>query len=696
MKLKNSNQSRQDLLTVKTILYLLTIFILLFSVNGNVVLANQINTSKMQFLNPQDIVDNKVQTQAILFNNYLPLILNGLPVPSELNKNAPANGSTGVSLSPVLSWTASANATEYEYCYDTTPDGECSNWISTGTDNYAGLFGLQQGATYYWQARAWNGTVGPIYADGTANSFWSFTTLIILPGAFNKNAPVPGSTEVSLSPVISWNPSTNATRYEYCYDTTYDGACSNWVSTGTNTYAGLWSLQQGTTYYWQVRSWNGTYGPTYANGSSGAYWGFTTVVMNPGAFNKNAPANGATGVSLSPVLSWNPSTNATRYEYCYDTSNDGSCSNWISTGTNTYAGLSGLQQVTSYYWQVRSWNGTYGPTYANGNASAHWGFTTVIMSPGAFNKYAPANGSTDISLSPVLSWTASTNATRYEYCYDTTNDSACSNWISADGNTYVGLSGLQRNTIYYWQVRSWNGTAGPTYANGSNANYWSFLTIPPEGGFWIYPNYIIYEDYGYGHFIGEILNNTTQNAELIGININLWDSSGNFVGKDYGYVSLWLLSAGEKTCFEIWFEYPENFAYLTIDSISYWETEDDRLNISTSNVSGSYNGDYYRIIGFLTNNENISVKANVVDTVYSTTGHVAACSVSYVDPILAPGATNSFDDNYITVPLGLIANNFKVQTDGYESQSLNSEDPEAPPLKFHDPSIYWLTDLSPE
>ncbi len=402
--------------------------------------------------------------------------------PGVFNKNAPANGGTGVSLTPVLSWNTSTNATSYEYCYDTSNDGTCSNWITTGTNTYVGLSGLQQSTTYYWQVRSWNGTYGPTYANGSPDAYWGFTTVIMNPGAFNKNTPIPGSTGVSLSPVLSWNPSTNATSYEYCYDTTYDGVCSTWVSTGTNTYVGLSGLQQGTTYYWQIRSWNGTYGPTYANGSPSAYWGFTTVIMNPGAFNKAAPANGATGVSLTPVLSWNASTNATRYEYCFDTTNDSACSNWISTGANTYAGLSGLQQGTTYFWQVRSWNGTYGPTYANGGASAYWGFTTVIMNPGAFNKAAPSNGSTGISLTPVLSWNASSNATKYEFCYDTSNDNACSNWVSTGTNTYVGLSGLQQGTTYYWQIRSWNGTYGPTYANGSASAYWSFTTIVMQPG----------------------------------------------------------------------------------------------------------------------------------------------------------------------------------------------------------------------
>jgi len=197
----------------------------------------------------------------------------------------------------------------------------------------------------------------------------------------------------------------------------------------------------------------------------------------------------------------------TRYEYCFDKTNDNACSNWISTGTNTYAGLSGLQEGTTYYWQVRSWNGTYGPTYANGSASAHWSFTTILLQPGAFNKYAPANGSTKMILTPYLSWTASARATRYEYCYDTTNDGNCSNWVSTGVDRGVGLPTLQSSTTYYWQVRSWNETYGPAYANGSSTSFWSFRTLDP--GVHVLDNCSMYATTNtYIHLVCEIYNNT--------------------------------------------------------------------------------------------------------------------------------------------------------------------------------------------
>jgi maltoporin len=174
----------------------------------------------------------------------------------------------------------------------------------------------------------------------------------------------------------------------------------------------LSGLSEGTTYYWQVRAQN-TGGTTYANGSSTAYWSFTTqtTVTPPGGFNKTTPSNAATGISTSPTLSWGSSTGADSYEYCYDTTNDNNCSGWTSTGTATTIGLSGLSEGTTYYWQVRAQN-TGGTTYANGSSTAYWSFTTqtTVTPPGAFNKTTPSNAATGISTSPTLSWGSSTGA----------------------------------------------------------------------------------------------------------------------------------------------------------------------------------------------------------------------------------------------------------------------------------------------
>ena len=106
--------------------------------------------------------------------------------------------------------------------------------------------------------------------------------------------------------------------------------------------------------------------------------------------------------------------------------------------------------------------------------------------PGNFNKTAPVNGATGQSANPTLSWGASSGATSYEYCIDTSNDSTCNtSWISTAASTSVGLSGLTPAASYYWQVRA-NNVSSTTYADGGT--WWSFTIASgpsgPTAGFW--------------------------------------------------------------------------------------------------------------------------------------------------------------------------------------------------------------------
>ncbi len=88
----------------------------------------------------------------------------------------------------------------------------------------------------------------------------------------------------------------------------------------------------------------------------------------PGAFNRQAPAGGATNVAINPFLSWGLSAGAAGYEYCYSINNN-TCPAWESAGLHTNAALKTLAPNTTYYWQVRA-NNAGGTTYANGGSWA--------------------------------------------------------------------------------------------------------------------------------------------------------------------------------------------------------------------------------------------------------------------------------------------------------------------------------------
>ena len=99
----------------------------------------------------------------------------------------------------------------------------------------------------------------------------------------------------------------------------------------------------------------------------------------PRPFSKIDPSNGMTNQPDIVVLSWETSIGTASYEYCYDTTNDNTCSNWTSNGSSTSKALS-LSASTTYYWHVRAVNSS-GTTYSNNSPTAFWSFTTSPLTP---------------------------------------------------------------------------------------------------------------------------------------------------------------------------------------------------------------------------------------------------------------------------------------------------------------------------
>ncbi len=98
-------------------------------------------------------------------------------LPGQFGKTGPADGATGRGVATQMSWSASAGATSYEYCFDTINNGACDDgWNSTGTNTSVVESGLAYNTTHYWQVRAINGS-GSTYADGGV--WWSFTTVAV-------------------------------------------------------------------------------------------------------------------------------------------------------------------------------------------------------------------------------------------------------------------------------------------------------------------------------------------------------------------------------------------------------------------------------------------------------------------------------------------------------------------------------------
>ena len=293
-----------------------------------------------------------------------------------------------------------------------------------------------------------------------------------LPGSFNKLSPDDGQNPASFTPTLSWEASTGADYYEYCYDTVDDGSCDSWTNNGNVTSVTLPTLTAGQNYYWQVRAVN-ILGLTYAQDSISDYWLFVVGAL-PANFTKFTPVNGAENQATSLTLSWMESVGADSYAFCYDQSDDEACTNWVGVDTSTSIPIYDLTPGATYYWQVKAVN-TFGETLADDRT--FWSFTVGEL-PGAFSKSSPSNGALGQLTSLTLEWGDSLGAASYEYCYALTT--GCTGWVSTGTVTSAAISGLSYGATYYWQVRAVN-TYGETLADGGT--YWSFTVGTLPGAF---------------------------------------------------------------------------------------------------------------------------------------------------------------------------------------------------------------------
>ncbi|HUX40710.1 MAG TPA: hypothetical protein VMV83_06035 [Rectinemataceae bacterium] len=265
-------------------------------------------------------------------------------------------------------------------------------------------------------------------------------------------APSSDATAVSTTPSFSWNASTGTgVAYSVFVDTVSPPQVQAASGLTTTGYTLSSALAGNTLYYWSVVAVN-------ASGSAPSpVQSFTTAattgVAAPSAPVLTAPANLATGISLSPTLSWNASSGSgVTYDVYLDT-NPNPATKLLSSYTGTSISPSVVANMT-YYWKVVALNG------GGQTSSAVWSFTTLsqtttVAAPTAPTLVAPASGATAVSTTPTLSWNASTGTgVSYTVYLDTANPP-----VTQAASGYTGTSvtvSTSPSTTYYWMVTATN------------------------------------------------------------------------------------------------------------------------------------------------------------------------------------------------------------------------------------------------
>lgn len=106
-------------------------------------------------------------------------------VPNGFSKISPMDAAVNRLVNPWLYWSESTGATGYELCWTRSIVTTCDQrWQPVGNVTAFQLTNLLNGATYYWQVRAVNGT-GTV--DANNGDMWHFTTMPAPPTSSNQS-----------------------------------------------------------------------------------------------------------------------------------------------------------------------------------------------------------------------------------------------------------------------------------------------------------------------------------------------------------------------------------------------------------------------------------------------------------------------------------------------------------------------------
>jgi N-acetylneuraminic acid mutarotase len=412
--------------------------------------------------------------------------------PGAFTLSSPNDGDVINTLTPILIWNLSANATEYKIQIDDEPGFNEPRVAGYGTpiDRSVGNAvvhqvaenALQPGIVYYWRVIAYSKDYLSV-----SSASRRFTTPSP-PSAFLLSTPLNGSTQYTLNPTFTWTGSTGADYYHF-------GIIPSDFSTITRTFTNITTtsftipsgiLSSNTSYYWDVYAHN-AYGDannksTLADNAKTAY--FITVDVRPQEFNMSYPPDKFTITVLAPTFEWSTSSLATSYELIITSTSSTRSFPGITTISYTIpAGT--IEHGIRYWWRVIASN-----SYATKTAyNAPFYFDTNVK-PGNFTLTEPVSGSEVTSLTPAFTWTASSLASNYTLQISTTFNpfTPIVTYTGIAATTFTIPSALVDNNSYYWMVIALNAqpvtntATNAPFAFRTNVKPWPFLMLAPVTG----------------------------------------------------------------------------------------------------------------------------------------------------------------------------------------------------------------------
>jgi hypothetical protein len=376
---------------------------------------------------------------------------------------SPAANALTTDLTPLLDWgNSTGNLTDYQVqvatnAAFTTP---VEDELTGATSQFTPLSDLGSNATHWWRVRAWN---------GTHYSLWSavrtFRTALDAPSGLTS-----ADKELTTRPTFDWDwtgsgtPPTNYT-IQISTASTFASTVVN-ATTTPSQYTTVIDLPKGVMLYWRVRA-NGANGPSlWADGGS---WPSANPPSVPAL---TSPAANVLMTDFTPRLDWGTST-GTLTDYQLQVATDAAFTslalNEMTGSTSEFTPSVDLNPTNAtYWWRVRSWNGT---DYSLWSAVRTF---RLALEPVVI--IAPLDSETVMVLRPLIDWTWTGDGTApTNYTLQVSASSLFTTFLinaTVAGTEYTPTANLPTNKVLDVRVRA-NGPNGP-----SVWTYLSFIIIP--------------------------------------------------------------------------------------------------------------------------------------------------------------------------------------------------------------------------
>jgi photosystem II stability/assembly factor-like uncharacterized protein len=326
------------------------------------------------------------------------------------------------------------------------------------------------------------GTVEQTVNSGSSWSFQSSGTGNLLLGVWftdaNNGVAVGNNGTIvrTMNGGASWasvNAGTSDHLYEVCFSDANNGYAVGWLGRILHTADGgaSWSSQSSGTNYV-------LYSVSFSSTSTGTIVGDGGTILRTvnGGSSWTSQSSGTT-YSLRAVdfVDANTGYAVGLYGTILKTTNGGS--SWTTQSSGTFYDFFGVSFSDANTGVAVGYNGLMKRTT---NGGATWtdpsgGGGGNPTPPATPTLVSPANGATNQSTTPTLSWNASSGATSYHLQLSTSSLFATT---IVDDSTLTGtsrqVSGLAENTTYYWHVSASNSAGTSSYSST-----WSFTTSAP-------------------------------------------------------------------------------------------------------------------------------------------------------------------------------------------------------------------------